>query len=318
MNQSVINFPCYNARRIGTLKALCSAIGEPRLDLQDLLTRSDALYREVPIEKPDGTLRVAYDALTPLKQIQRKIKTRILDRVVYPSYLTGSIKQRDYKRNAELHLGARIVINEDIEGFFPSTSAAHVFNIWRKFFGFSEEVAQCLTSLTTRHDQLPQGAGTSSYLANLVFWRDEPRLYAAFSEQNLPYSRYVDDITISSKQFLTDKEKTQVIGQVYAMLRKHGYRPKRAKHEIASSGRRMAVTKLSVNHKPGVDKSKRSQLRAAVHQIEQRFAAGETLPSDHGIYAQTLAQVRQLERFHPGKGSILKNRLLALKEGHRH
>src|SRR5690606_42051319 len=70
---------------------------------------------------------------------------------------------------------SRIVINEDISGFFPSTSAEHVFNIWHELFGCSQEVSQCLTQLTTRRGELPQGAITSSFLANLVFWQDEPR-----------------------------------------------------------------------------------------------------------------------------------------------
>ncbi|KDC32855.1 RNA-directed DNA polymerase [Bordetella bronchiseptica F4563] len=264
--------------------------------------------------KADGTIRNTYDALEPLKEVHRRIKGQILDHVNYPAYLTGSIKGTDYKVNASLHVRAKIVINEDISGFFPSTSADRVFSIWRGFFGFSEDVAQCLTQLTTKHGELPQGAITSSFLANLVFWRDEPALRARFAAQGLVYSRYVDDIAVSSKAFLTDEEKSDVVRHVYGMLREHGYQPKRAKHEIATAGTRMAVTKLAVNAKPGLDKSARSRIRAVVHAVEQRVASGEALSLERGPYAQAMGQVRHLERFHPGEAAPLKQRLLALKK----
>ncbi|QKD42551.1 RNA-directed DNA polymerase [Alicycliphilus denitrificans] len=315
MSPSATSAPSYSQRRIGTLQALHVPLGLPASDLLALAERADGLYRVAKrITKPDGSIRIAYDTLDPLKGVHRRVKSQILDHVSYPAYLTGSIKGCDAKVNASLHARARIVINEDISGFFPSTSADRVFSIWHNFFGFSEEVARCLTRLTTRHGELPQGAITSSFLANLVFWRDEPALHDKFAAQGLVYSRYVDDIAVSSKTFLTNKEKTDVIRQVYGMLLKHGYRAKRAKHEIATSARRMAVTKLAVNSKPGLDGATRDKTRAVVQAVEQRSAQGEVLSFDRGPYAQAMGKVLHLERFHPGDAAPLKRRLLALKE----
>jgi hypothetical protein len=315
MSRSATNAPFYSQRRIGTLHALRIPLGLSIRELLSLAQRADGLYRIAKsIAKPDGSIRNTYDALEPLKEVHRRIKSQILDHVNYPAYLTGSIKGRDYKINAKLHVRARIVINEDIRGFFPSTSADRVFNIWRGFFGFSEEVAQCLTQLTTRQGELPQGAITSSFLANLVFWQDEPKLYARFAARGLVYSRYIDDIAVSSKTFLTNDAKSEVVRHVYGMLLKHGYRPKRAKHEIATSATRMAVMKLAVNTKPGLDKSTRSRIRAVVHAVEKRVANDEALSFERGPYAQAMGQVLHLERFHPGNAAPLKNRLLTLKE----
>jgi hypothetical protein len=312
MNPSAINAPFYSQRRIGTLQALSKALNLSVSELQQLANGSNSLYRENPIAKPDGGIRMTYDALAPLKQIHEKIKTKILHHVIYPPYLTGSVKGCDYKVNASLHTKAKIVINEDVSGFFPSTSAAHVFNIWRNFFGFGDEVAQCLTQLTTRHGELPQGARTSSFLANLVFWKEESTLYEMFKNHGLVYSRYVDDIAVSSKKFLTDAKKTEIIGRIFGMLRKHGYEPKRPKHEIATSGNRMEVTKLAINSKPGLGKKTRGKIRAAVHHIEQRIANGDKLSFERGFYTQAMGLVLHLERFHPGKAVPLKERLLSL------
>lgn len=315
MSPSLTNSPLYNQRRIGTLNALCLSLDLSTDELLSLTQRADSLYRVAKsIVKPDGSIRNTYDALASLKVIHRKIKRQILDHVTYPAYLTGSIKGSDYKVNASLHTNAKIVINEDISGFFPSTSVEHVFNIWYGFFGFSQEVSQCLTKLTTRYGELPQGAITSSFLANLVFWQDESTLHAKLSAEGLVYSRYVDDIAVSSRKFLSNQSKSEVIRQLYGMLLKYRYQPKRTKHEIATSGSRMEVTKLSVNSKPGLGKAAYGRIRAAVHDIELRLSNGEVLSFERGPYAQAMGRVLHLERFHPGKAQPLKKRLLALKE----
>ena len=314
MSQSISNAPSYSKRRIGSLPALSAALQCPVADLLALATRASKLYRVArSVTKSDGTVRYTYDALPTLKAIHRKIKSQILDHVVYPPYLTGSVKGCDYRANASLHVGARIVISEDISGFFPSTSADHVYLIWRDFFGFDKDVAQCLALLTTRNGELPQGAIPSSFLANLVFWRDEPELHATFSAQGLAYTRYVDDIAVSAKEFLSDGEKADVVRQLYGLLFRRGYRPKRIKHDIATSGKRMVVTKLAVNAKPGLAPATRSRVRAEVHALEKRVEFGENLCFESGVYTQVMGKVLHLERFHPGKAAPLKKRLLALK-----
>ncbi|CDL83151.1 reverse transcriptase family protein [Xenorhabdus szentirmaii] len=318
MNHIPPNGPFYRRRRISSLVSLAKALNIPARELSNLACRSDRMYRLASnLPKADGSVRQTWDAYEPLKKIHRSIRRNILDYVTYPSYLTGSLKGCDYKVNASLHAGATIVINEDIMGFFPATSAAVVYGIWRNFFCFGQDVADCLTRLTTRQGELPQGAITSSFLANLAFWNAEPALQASLQARGLVYSRYVDDIAVSSETFLDNSAKTEVIASVYGMLFRHGYRPKRTKHEIRTSGERMDVTKLSVNSKPGLSVSRQSQIRSAVNHLEQAFLRGEITVFDSGPYAQTLGQVHLLARFHPGKAEKLKQRLLALKRMER-
>ena len=103
-----------------------------------------------------------------------------------------STNPRDPVRNAELHVGRKILIKEDIKSFFPSTSSDLVVSVWHSLFGFSHEVSRCLTALTTLNGQLPQGAKTSTFLANLVLWKNEPDLVAYLRSNGLQYSRYID------------------------------------------------------------------------------------------------------------------------------
>lgn len=261
------------------------------------------------IVKPDGSIRQPFDAHPPLKNIHARLKTRILTKVVFPPYLTGSLKGQDYRANAALHAGAKIVICEDIEGFFPATSAERIHDVWRHFLGFSEEVADILTKLTTKDNFLPQGAITSSYLANLAFWREEPMLQAEFSEIGVVYSRYVDDITISSKAFLSDKQQTKAIAKIYGMLKKVGYRAKRRKHEVFTDKRQMFTTKLMMNKRPALRPKERGNIRTAVHQLEERVSKGERGPEIALELNKVSGRVGRLAVFHPTEGIALKSRV---------
>lgn len=140
------------------MAALARALSVPESLLHELSATADSRYRLASaVEKPDGSIRQTFDALPPLKDIHRRIKAQIFSHVEFPEYLTGSVKGQDYKTNAALHVGARIVICEDISNFFPTTTLSIIFHIWRHFFGFADDVAECLTKLTSKDGVLPQG-----------------------------------------------------------------------------------------------------------------------------------------------------------------
>lgn len=305
MNPLIHDPPRYSATPIRSLGALARALDMSEANLVALADQADGLYRVAKeILKEDGTVRITYDALPNLKKTHKKIKVAIFQKVVFPKYLTGSTKGQDYKSNANLHVGAKMLITEDIGSFFPSTKAAVIQDVWQYFFGFSAEAAACMTKLTIRQGSLPQGAVTSPDLANLVFWRVEPALQARFAASGIAYSRFVDDIALSSKQPLTTGEKTSAIAKVFGMMADRGYKPKRQKHEIMTARKRMVVTKLGINDKPGLDKKKRSLIRAMVHRLEKQ-------PPEVAMatFSKIAGQVGTMKRFHPGEAAPLKARL---------
>lgn len=304
------NKPFYKGTPIRQRLSLAAALGYKLHRIEHTAIRANTLYRLAHTKpKSDGTIRQTFDALPLLKNIHRRIKTEILDRVTFPDYLTGSLKGRDYKCNAELHEGAAILIAEDIGNFFPNTTRDKVLDIWQNFFRFSEPVAQLLTSLTTKGNNLPQGAITSPQLANLVFWRDEPMLQAKLIADGITYSRFVDDITVSSLFPVSPQKKTQLVKAIYGLMQRNGFQPKRVKHELKTKRERMAVTKLTVNDKVGLSAKDRSQIRAAVHRLELK--SSEQL-LDAREFASILGKVHHMARFHPGEAASLKARLMKI------
>lgn len=303
--------PSYPFKPIRSIPALAKAL---RLDVVALTSAADSAsknYRSVA--PPPGSTRQTFDALGQLKNIHRRIKQVFFTKVIFPDYLHGSLKGCDYVTNASLHTNKQILICEDVKKFFPSVTADRVEDVWCGFFGFSPEVAQLLTKLTTKDGVLPQGAIPSSYLANLVLWRYEPLVHAKLAERGITYSRYVDDMAMSSVNHLNRETQTWVIAQVYGMLRKVGLSAGRAKHEIFSATEPMIVTKLIVNKKPSLSLKKRSQVRAQVRQVEWASSSGATPDTVRELANKAAQRVGQLGRFHTTQAAHLKERVKAVR-----
>jgi hypothetical protein len=309
--------PIYPFPPIGSRTALARML---RCSVEEL-TRVESIpdpYREVRQIKKDGTPRICFDAKLPLKSMQGRVKCMILRHVRYPTYLMGGLADpdnpRDYVRNANVHAGARVRINEDVAGFFPSISFGVVFDIWKYFFHFPPDVSRTLAILTTRLGELPQGAKTSSYLANLAFWACEPDIVADLRSRGFRYTRYIDDITISSRVDKTAQEIQWAISLLASMTKRYGLRFKRNKHSLLYAGQRMDVTGLVLNDSSaGLGRVRKSNIRAVVHQCETQAAITPASPSLMAMKRRAASLAGQYARLHPTQGQGLKRRLAAIQ-----
>jgi hypothetical protein len=306
--------PHYPCSPIHGLASLSKALGVRELRLQRVASQASKLYRLAAEEtKKDGTKRQTFDAFPLLKAIQIRIMERILVRVEYPTYLNGGLRGRSTRKNAAQHVGSKIAFGEDIASFFPSIGSALIKTMWGGLFGFSADVAELLTLLTTKDGGVPEGAVTSSYLANLVFWAHEPNMVRRFVQNGQVYTRFVDDMTVSSKRRLSKDEQTEIISALYGMLLKHGVKPKRSKHEVSVAGRRMMSTKLMHNKRVALAPDRRQNIRAAVFKLEGRVAFGDHDAALLHEINSVAGKVGQLNGLHVAEGKKLKARLKALR-----
>jgi retron-type reverse transcriptase len=292
------------------VETLARMLQTPLAELQRVSDNASALYRIGKRKlKKDGTMRLCYDAVRPLKSIQARIQCLILNQVQFPRYLQGGIRDKANPRgqapNARLHLRKNTQITEDIEKFFPSIYRSVVFDIWHRFFRFPPPVAECLTKLTTKDRYLPQGAKTSSLLANLVFWEHEWALVADLHARGITYTRLIDDITVSSDTVLPRAELSTIIGAIRELCRTKGLRLQRRKQTIARAGNRMITTELVVNTKTSLPPKKRSSIRAAVAGILKAPPQQRQTNAYGRKYRRTAGQVAYLKQHHPSEAASL-------------
>ncbi|MBS9404795.1 RNA-directed DNA polymerase [Halomonas sp. TRM85114] len=299
---------------------LALLLNTPPEKLKDIANVASGSYRPVPQMKKDGTPRMTYDAYPELKRIQHQIVKKILRKVRFPRYLHGGIRDTDFPRdhvsNAALHTGATILVLDDIADFYPSLDRQLVFTTWLRFFGFSPEVSELLTNLTTRHGVVPQGARTSSYLANLAFWDKEAQLVEDLGNIGLTYSRFVDDVTYSSHRQILNSTIGNARAKVYRMLASKGCRPKRSKSHVCRKGQKLEVTGLvTAGSSPTIDKDERKRIRSAVHNLEKAVGKEGMTPENRKKWDSAKGRVGRLVRLKHPESRKLSQRLDAIRQG---
>jgi RNA-directed DNA polymerase len=215
-------------------------------------------YRVHSIAKPNGNPRLLHVPEGPLKLLQRKVKSYVLDRVPLCECVHGGIRGRSIKTNAREHVGKEVVFGLDVQDFFPSVNTRTVQIIFEAL-GFQREPAALLTQITTWNQQLPQGAPTSSSLANLSMTRVDVRLEKLARCHGFAYTRYVDDLTVSGGKRLLDFKKL-----IVRIVEDEGFRINPFKLRTMLSGERQVVTGLVVNAKLNIPREKRNLIRKNV------------------------------------------------------
>lgn len=143
-------------------------------------------------------VRVINPSKAILKLLQERINKNVFSQIKYPVYVQGGVKNRSNITNASLHKGNKFKFTTDIKSFFPSVTPTLAYK-GLKQLGVSPNVAKTLTELTTFKGKVPQGAPTSTHIANIAFLSIDKVINDYCIANALTYSRFIDDITISSK-----------------------------------------------------------------------------------------------------------------------
>lgn len=308
------NAPSYSGKPIGSTAALARALGVDHARLARVARRADKLYRgPIIVKKPGKAQRETYAPSASLLDLQSRILDRILRRVRYPSYLMGGLTGRSYIQNARRHAGAKIVFGQDIEAFYPSVSRQRIESIFKHICNFAPEVASLLADLCSRSGVLVQGAPTSNHLGNLALYREEPGLEQRARANGLEYTRFVDDIHLSSRRRLPRAALGDTVRELRAAIERLGHRPKRAKQFIATPHKTMSVHRLNVNSIPSVPLKRRKRLRAEVFQLERRVRLQQRWDGElEAAYFSLCTRIGHLKHTNPGDAQRLKLRIEAI------
>lgn len=268
--------PQFSGSRVSSLEALAGLLGVNLGDLEKLAETSDSFYRlHEKAEKPDGSVRYIYSVREPLKSVLKKVNRCFSQRCKYPDYLTGSLPGWSYSKNAALHAGKGTVICIDATNFFPSIKQDHVKRIWLDFYQFDESAADLLAKLCCYQGALAQGSPTSPYLANLAFWDIEPLIVKEFKSRGYDYSRYVDDICVSSIRKLGSEEKTWAILAAKKVFLSRNLKVKNRKTKVMDRNKRQEVNKRTVNAgRVCASQELKYELRAKVKRFRDAIASG--------------------------------------------
>jgi len=209
MSSSPFNGDSFKKREF---KKLCYLIGFSQAQINNALENTASSYKQWSEEKYDkktGKLKTYKDGTIKkrnfrnpsplLKAVQSRIKSKVLSEIKLPDNVHGGVKGRSNITNAKPHQGNKCRFTTDLQEFYPNIKTKQVYEalIAR---GFSCHTSHWLTRLTTLDNEVPQGAPTSTAISNLVFFETDIKLINLCTQNEIVYTRYVDDLTFSSQK----------------------------------------------------------------------------------------------------------------------
>ena len=164
------------------------------------------MYHTFNIPKRSGGYREICAPNEDLKAMQEKILkvfTKEL-RFLPHNAAHGFTKKRNCKTALEVHKahGSRWFLKLDIKDFFPNTTTDLIRKAISKTYPFCmmrDSVINQLLIICTLNGATPQGAPTSPMLTNMVMIEKDIAITKYCKEHDLVYTRYADDILISSR-----------------------------------------------------------------------------------------------------------------------
>lgn len=257
---------------IATVNELADFLGISEFELKSFCLRPKKFYNTFERAKKSGKgTRKINAPCEKLKTVQKLIKAKILDCVDVHVCSTGYKRGGSIVDNAQVHVGKRVLLNLDIENFFPSISMPRVSGLFSAL-GFSEDVAIMLARLCCFEHALPQGAPTSPSLANIICHKLDRRLKGLADNRSMQYTRYCDDITLSSDENIAKG----FVSFVKRIIAEEGFSVNEEKTRILTRRSCQIVTGLAVNQKVNIPRAKRRLVRAAFHRAAKDSSGGES------------------------------------------
>jgi len=232
--------------------------------IHNLSVNSEYYYQTYYIKKKSGRLRLIAQPSKQLKGLQAWIQENILRRLRVSDQCKGFEKGMSIVDNARPHVGANVVVNLDIAGFFESIPKARIYGIFRSI-GYNSLISTVLTNVCCFRNGLPQGGPCSPKLANLASWRLDVRLQGFVGKRGITYTRYADDLTFSG---LHPTKVCKVIPTVRKIMKSEGFSLNEDKSRVSGTTRAKTVTGLVLNDESfGIGKKKYKTLRVKLHKL---------------------------------------------------
>lgn len=265
--------------------AMNLSVNKLRFFAFDRKTSEVSHYIHFKMQKKTGGFRLISAPKPELKAAQHWILENILNKIAVHDAAHGFLTEKNIVSNAQAHLGAEILVNLDLENFFPSINYKRVKGVFQSF-GYAEAIATVFALIVTAPDveeveldgknyfvatgerHLPQGAPTSPMLSNIIARRLDKSLSKIAENVGFRYTRYADDLTFSATGKNADINK--LFGRIRYVVTAQGFTINESKTRILRRGRQQEVTGIVINDKISLDRKTLRKFRAVLHQAETK------------------------------------------------
>ncbi len=288
-------------------------------------------YVQFQVSKRSGGTRTLSAPHRALDEAQFWVLHEIVKKLPVEGPAHGFVPGRSILSNAQGHCRRAIVVNMDLEGFFPSIGFPRVRGVFQRA-GYSPAVATILALLCTECPRktvvyqgktyhvatgprgLPQGARTSPGLSNQVARRLDRRLQGLATKLDLTYTRYADDLTFSGDEGLEGRV-GYLMARVRHIAKLEGFLVNEKKSRVLRRNQAQTVTGLVVNDRPGVARAEVRRLRAILHRARKEGIDAQNREGRANYLAWLKGKIAFVEMARPETGAKLRAELAAVLGG---
>jgi retron-type reverse transcriptase len=295
-------------------------------------TATRSHYVRFLLPKRTGGTRLISAPMPRLKAAQRWILDNIVARVAAHDAAHGFLPERSIVTNATPHVGAAVVVNLDLQDFFPTVRYTRVRGLFAAL-GYGELAATVFALLSTEPDvdeveldgstyyvaagprHLPQGSPTSPAITNLLCRRLDRRLLGAARALGFAYTRYADDLTFSAAG-AGPHDVGRLLRTVRWIVGQEGFAVHPKKTRVLRRGRQQEVTGVVVNDRPSVDRATLRRFRALLFQLDKDGATDKSWGESPDVFASAIGYANYVAMVDPDKGKALVARARQVAEKH--
>jgi hypothetical protein len=281
---------------VENIQQLAEILGVTEAELWQVAKTAATSYWHKDIPKPAGGTRKLTSPFPRLKLIQKKLHKQLFQTIQLSGVSHYGLKGLSNITNACKHVDNKTVFTFDLKSFFPSVRPERVCRALVDELGCPKPVASIITKLVTSDYQLPQGAPTSTDIANLVTLRLQRRLSGLAKIWSLKFTIYADDITFSGGAI-----PHEVIDKIKHIVRDEGFKIHPEKGGVYDKSMAQIVTGLNVAHGVTVGKTKK-EWRAELHKVTTEYEAGNVTGEERAKaearYRSRMAYAASAARIH--------------------
>ncbi len=226
-------------------------------------------YTKAEIPKKNSGTRILYIPNDKLKYMQRVILNEFLSEYRISKCATAYHQGANLLANAKPHLKKKFILKLDIQDFFGSITFGRIYKMFSAHF--PNQYAKLFAELCCYKDKLVQGAPTSSAISNIIMFDFDNKIEEYCLNNNISYTRYCDDITLSSNSNLN-----AAYYKIKKELQKNGFELNSRKTHFVKYTHQQNVTGLVVNEKIQVPIEYRRKLKQELYYLH-KFGANNVI-----------------------------------------
>lgn len=269
-------------------------------------------YNSFKLPKKKGGYRTIESPSKDLKEVQRLILDLVLKNIPVSLCSTGFIEGKSIINNANKHINKKFVLNIDLENFFNTIGSLRVYSMFIAY-GIQHKEAEKMTNICTYKGCLPQGAPSSPCISNIICNNLDKRLANLCKIIDGNYTRYADDITISTNNAKIKK----YIKTIEKIIIEEGFQINYKKHRLLTHNTKQVVTGIVVNEKLNIDKNYIRKIRQELYYCNKygikQHMLHENINIDEDQYINSLkGKINFIKSINPNVGNKLEDKLQIL------